>query len=105
MNSDAANAHFNEWIKKLNADPTGKGKKKRDLVRRGNSISIYTDFEKDLNELEAAENAGDEAKATKVHEKMTKGLKKQDDPIRKLDEKTKKALEKEYVVLLSISQC
>ena len=36
---------------------------------------------------------------------MAKGLKKQDDSIRKLDEKTKKALEKEYVVLLSISQC
>ena len=62
---------------------------------------MYTDFEKDLGDLEAAENAGDEAKAKKYHEKMEKGLKKQDDSIRKLDEKTKKALDKEYVDLFS----
>ena len=89
----------------MNRDPSGKGKKKRELVRRGNSISMYTDFEKDLGDLEAAENAGDEAKAKKYHEKMEKGLKKQDDSIRKLDEKTKKALDKEYVDLVFISQC
>ena len=65
---------------------------------------MYTDFEKDLGDLEAAENAGDESKAKKLHEKMEKGLKKQDDSIRKLDEKTKKALDKEYVVLFCISQ-
>ena len=57
-------------------------------------MGFYTDFEKNINDLTAAESSGDKAKE-KRH-KTENGLEKQEDSIGKLDEKVRKQLDKEY---------